>query len=305
MIELSILAHPADLAFFERVARHVLGQLERVQSIDRRVLVFDLSNSTAEDAGRLRAVGDRLLASEAVDEWIELDWSPEVVANTMSRWYGDATFPTRALHGRARYQYAQSFDIAQRPMVLHLDSDVLIHAGDFGWIERACDTFEADPTIVAIVPMGGAPKADRLVEWVIGSKVDRSRFGVGPQVTSGLTSRHLILHRERVSNVLLPLLDHSVDHHWEQAMATQMEQRGVRRYTEISTVEYCWHPHRHNARFVRWLPDLIAAAEAGKFPYRRTGRQWDIMTEGRGFWPWLVLLTRRRFWAWLTRRRLE
>ena len=291
MIELSILAHPADVPFFEITVRHQLRHFANCAAVDRRVILVDLANAQSTQTIELVRVLAKLVAEGHVDSWLEVDWQPDRVRATMERWFGDPDTPPRAARGRPRYQYAYSLDVAERDAVLHLDSDVLFW-GTTEWLERSIATFAADADAVAVVPMAGAPQAASFADWVIGSRRARLAWAEGRHVSHAVTTRHVVLHRSRLA-ALLPL-DASGDQHFESSLSAAMKAHAATRITDVDDRSLAWHPHIHNAAHARATSRLISLVDAGDYPFRRWGKPWDITTEGWKFLPWQLLAVLRR-----------
>lgn len=295
-IELTVLAHPSDLAFLEPTLRHQLRHFAASTSISRRVVVADYALSTPDAVGQLRAVLSRLADEGQIDDVIEVDWTPATVQAAMGRWFGNPETSPRAGRTRARYQYAFSLDVAQRDLVLHLDSDVLFW-GSLGWIDDAPAEFESSADLLAIVPMAGPPQARTRREWVAGPRSAISLWPLGASRSDAVTTRHVVLHRARLA-ALCPL-EANAEEHFEASVSRAMKSAGMTRLTTIGADSLAWHPHDHNDNHARGLERLIQVVEAGGYPYRRWGQPWDISTTGRGYWPWRFARVRqqRRDWA--------
>ncbi len=136
-IELSVLAHPSDLPFLEPTLRHQLRHFAASTAVSRRVVVADYALAKPEAAGQLRRLLGHLADEGAIDDVREVDWAPAAVESAMHRWFGSPDVTPRAGRTRRpRYQYASLIDVAERDLVLHLDSDVLFW-GSLTWIEPA------------------------------------------------------------------------------------------------------------------------------------------------------------------------
>jgi hypothetical protein len=288
VIELSILVHPSDLGFLEPTLRHQLRHFAEATTIDRRVVVLDTSNASTAAVEETRCLVDGLLAHGSLDAVHEVNWAPDIVSESMHRWFGDSSAPPRAARQRPRYQYAHSLDLAQRDVVLHFDSDVLWW-GSLQWLQRAEQQLEAHPSVAAIVPMAGAPQATTWKQWLIGRRSAQLAWPQGDDVSSTITTRHVIIDRRRIDRLLpLSIVD---DEQFESSVSRAMSERSAHRLTTITDTSFAWHPHIHNAAHRRFIAHLIAVVEAGRYPFRRRGKPWDITTEGRRIIPWLC--TRR------------
>lgn len=300
-IELSILAAPSDLPFLEPTVRHLLRVISPSPGIVRRVMVLDPGDRRDAIPSRsflpLQRLADRLCSDGALDEWRAVPWTDADVCLTMERWYGRKDAPPRARGGRARYQYAWSIDSAKEPRVLHLDSDVLFHAPEGRWLERAADLFRERSDIGAVVPMGGVPQARTVPEWLQGPKADVPLHRSGWNTGTSVTSRAVLLDRRILDERVLPLPEGMAGDQWERSLGLGFEAAGLLRYTFVEMEEYFLHPRRHNSFHVRYIEDLIALVEAGRYPYRRWGNPWDITTEGRRCVPWWLTIQRERLEA--------
>ena len=164
----------------------------------------------------LRRLAASFLGAGRVDEVRRVDWTPDVVAGAMARWYGDPWTPTDA-NGRARYQYVHTVESSTEPLVLHVDSDMLFH-GDMGdWLDRIRSMFDQNDDMVAVVPNGVIPQATRRIEWLLGPRFDRPSWPSGWAGTD-VTSRGVLLHRDRVIERALPLVRGAADEQWERSV---------------------------------------------------------------------------------------
>jgi hypothetical protein len=291
-IELSVLAAPGDLPFLPSTIRHQLRTFSACELIDRRALVLDLREDTPTgDKRTLLGLGEKLVEEGLLDDVRTVDWSDERVAASLLRWYGSAGAPRGAgRHGRAaRYQFIYSIDSAARQRVLHLDSDVLVHMSKFTWLEESAEVFSANPKVVAIVPYGEVPQANRAIEWILGERVDRPNYPSGWLFNTDFTSRAFLIDRGRIERALFPLPLPDPAAHLEANIADALRSRQCQKATLVDPTEYFLHPHRHNEHHIRYLEELIELVEQGRYPYRRVGHPWDITTEGRRFIPWWVL----------------
>jgi hypothetical protein len=296
-VELSILAAPGDVAFLQRMVEHQVRAFADSTTVRSRVLVLDDRPSPSPDSTqRLQQLAEGLLTSGVVDEVRSVEWSADVVASAMKRWFGDVEAP-RQTGRRAIYQYVYSFESARLPLVLHLDSDVLFHGRMGMWLDDVQQVFSTDPSAIAVVPNAAIPQATRPSEWLFGRRVHRSRWEPGWSVGTSATSRGLLVHRDRLIGSALPLRRGSLDEQWEASLESTLKARDLRAYSLLGCDTWMLHPHRHNAAHAHWLDCLIAEVEAGSFPYRRFGHPWDITTEGWKFMPWLPRLALR----WLRR----
>ena len=297
-IELSVLAHPSDLAFLEVTLRHQLRHFAASTTISRRVVVADYSGAEAEDARRLRDMIEGLVEEGALDETIDVDWDPVTVGESMQRWFGRADTPPRAGRTRPRYQYAHSLDVAERNLVLHLDSDVLFW-GSLDWVDQSPNRFGESEQLLAIVPMAGPPQARTARDWMLGPRAGRSPWPLGPNRSDSLTTRHVVFHRNRLET-LCPL-DAVGEEHFEAIVTLAMRGAGMHRLTTIGAETLAWHPHDHNDNHCRGIEHLIRVVEAGGYPYRRWGAPWDIATSGRGYLPWRFARARQQHQSWTSR----
>ena len=292
-VELSILAAPSDMPYLPRTLDHQLRAFADSSSIVRRVLVLDQPTSpSVESAEALRRLAGDLLTGGHVDEVRMVDWSTEVVSQAMERWFGDRETPPW-IGRRARYQYVYSFESARAPLVLHLDSDVLFYGRMGMWLDRVVDVFARDSDAIAVIPNAAVPQATRLTEWLLGPRVDRPRWPPGWSVGTGVTSRGLLVHRERLFSRALPL-NGNEDEQWEASLAAALAEKRLHVHSLLGTTHGCC-THTSTMRLTyAGSATLIAEVEAGGYPYRRFGHPWDITTEGWKFWPWLPRLALRR-----------
>jgi hypothetical protein len=288
-VELSILCAPPDLPFLEPTVRHQLRTFAGSPDVGNRVLVIDRGRAPGPDASELDRLGAALVAEGLIDEVRPVDYDPVEQAATMTRWYGGPDASTGAVRQRAIYQYAFSIDRAVCPLVLHLDSDMLFH-GDAGWwLGQAVSILEGRDDVTAIVGNGAVPAPRQPRDWLLGPTRATRRWPPGVHEGFDITSRAVLLHRERLE-AALPLRRDDPGEQWEASLSHALERSGLRRATLVDDRFWMLHPLTHNETHVRHLDGLIDLVERGDVPYRRFGRPWDITTRSWRFLPWRLRL---------------
>ena len=76
----------------------------------------------------------------------------------------------------------------------------------------------------------------------------------------------------------------------ENSFSYTFARKGYARWSMNGYTHWAIHPWRHDANYVRHLDDLIWAVENGIYPFKRTGFQWDMRTEGEHIEEWLAVL---------------
>jgi hypothetical protein len=285
-VELSILAWPGDLGFAEPTIRHQLRTFAACSAIGHRVLVLDIRDSS-EGARRLSDLGARLLQEGLLDEVRPVEWGEDAVRASMQRWYGHADASPKAARERAIHQYAFTVDSARAPLVLHLDSDVLFHGDACWWLDAAVERLAGEAAVAAVMVNGAVPRAHRPVEWAFGRRVLRRRWAEGWQDGPDVSSRGVLLHRDRVL-ASLPLDRPDPSEQWEASLSRGLRHGGFHRSTLVDDRFQMLHPLDQNRAHPRLVAALVAQVEAGRIPFRRFGKPWDITTRGWRRTPWQI-----------------
>src|SRR5262249_15775485 len=137
----------------------------------------------------------------------------------------------RCRAGTANYPYCSAVDASDADYVLHLDSDMLLHAPDGGgWVQEAVATLAEHPDAIAVQPMGGPPIANNLAELVFGRRARPVRDGRGANPGGMVSTRVFVVERSRLYDTFLPLLPNDPGDRWEEAFSTTAQRRGMYRY---------------------------------------------------------------------------
>ena len=176
--------------------------------------------------------------------------------------------------------------------MLHFDSDMLVHDPMHGaWIAESIDILRNNANVAITSPQPGPPRASSLGQWLRGRPDGDS--GVRWVPAGGVSTRIFLMDRERLEGAL-PLENGSTGEALESMLALGLSKAGLERWDRNDHNTWAIHPRRHNQNHIRHLAGLIELVERGRYPYLRTGYNWDIRTEGRHFIPWRVLLLRER-----------
>jgi hypothetical protein len=295
-VELSVNAYVGDLPFLDQTYRHLSRQLSSAP-LRRRRIVVDRRPASGRFSGEFSTtefdrVLDRLLSDGVVDDIDEVDWSVAEVERIADKYFGDPNVVPVAEGGSAIHQYLWAIDTAQSELVLHFDSDMLLHDPNKGmWVSEAI-AFQREHSHVAVTtPQGGPPRAESIRDLVFGSR--RRVKTTGWERSEGVSTRVFLLDRERLCQAL-PLSPLIPGEPLERTLTASLHAAGFSRWNRNDDDAWAIHPRRHNRNHVDNLQGLISLVELGHCPYRRTGYRWDIRTEGRHFLPWRIALARER-----------
>ncbi len=291
-VELSVNVYAGDVPYLDLTYRHIVKQLlvapisRRRIVVDRRLPVgrFSASNSLAE----LDHLLDRLQVDGVVDDVDDVDWTEAEVERVATKYFGHAEAQPVASGGSAIHPYLWAIDTSKSPLVLHFDSDILLHDPNCGdWVREAMAIHRENLNVAVTTPQGGPPQASSARDWLLGNP---QRVIPGQWIRAeSVSTRYFLVDRERLETAL-PLKPRIFGENLELTLTTSLHAAGLDRWNRENDDVWAVHPRRHNQNHVKNLAGLINLVEKGRYPFRRTGYRWDIRTEGRHFIPWWAML---------------
>ena len=88
----------------------------------------------------------------------------------------------------------------------------------------------------------------------------------------------------------LPLIQEKPGEPLENSLTHTFKERGYERWNLTGYNYWAIHPWRHDENYIHYLDELIWAVEHNVYPFRRSGYQWDMRTEGELINEWLKVL---------------
>lgn len=279
----------ADLSYVQRTLPHMIRSL-RYPFVEK-VAAVDLSDPTgkfkgAGSADELLAVLGALVTDGCLDRIDVIPWDDAQVDRIMRKYFGEGGGDIKCSIGTAIYQYLYALDVAAGDFVLHADSDILFRrAGEVHWIDEAIELMLLDESVVITTPEGGPPKAEGVVEYVLGRKM--AKPAARWHTTADVSTRYFLLHKGGMESKLLPIVQKQRDEPLERSLTHTFSMKGLERRSLNDDEQWAIHPLYHDEHFLEHLDDLIWAVENGVFPFRRQGDRYDLLTDGDNIRPWL------------------
>lgn len=281
-----------DVPFLEQTLRHVFRSLDFPFS--ERLIAYDPGNPMGKydsrrrgDPADLLAIFDRLMADGLIDRVDTIPWDEESQAAILKIYFGRDDIALKDFSGAPIYQYLYALDQCTGDYVFHMDSDMLFHTvpGE-SWITQGVAVMRREDKVAFTTCRGGPPQANNWLERLLGRPLGRSP-AVGWTKADTLSTRYFLMDRRRFHDALLPIVQSRPTEPLEDSLSHTLRLRGLERWTTTGAETWSIHPWKHDDNYVAHLDDLIWAVEQGVYPFARTGRRWDMRTEGEHIKEWL------------------
>lgn len=288
-IEVSIMTCPYDINFLELTVPHLIRSLGNVSAL--RTLLVDwapvsgfystIYPSRQED--KFETICRDLVSSGVIDRVVRINYDKELMRKAVR-----GKFQVKHdIRGAPIYGYLYGVLTSNHKYFLHFDSDMLIYKGlGESWINRAISVLDSHADVAAVMPRSGPPTSDLTIHQ------DSSTFSVddrGFYSFSTFSSRLFLVNVERFWSVhpMKPLWLGRLDQlrslwdgqgkalSWECMVSKALSKRNLFRADLFSTDAWSLHPPTKDETFLRYLPDIIAAIEAGRYPPEQAG-QYDL-----------------------------
>jgi len=284
----------SDAPFLEPTLRHMMSALNF--PFDERLVAYDPGRQEGKYTQRIQGnqqeieqILQRLLDDGVIDRVDVIPWNDEEQNRILHKYFGDDQIDLKDFSGAPIYQYLYALDKCKGDYIFHADSDMLFYrSGEGSWIQDGIELFQREPQVIVTTPRGGPPQAKNLFENLTGRSFEKKHKNQWCCVTFTST-RYFLLD---VSKFLatLPLEQEKPGEPLENSLTHTFKIKGYERWTLPSYTYWAIHPWKHDENYIRYLPDLIWAVENNVYPFRRTGYQWDMRTEGKLINEWLKVL---------------
>ncbi len=289
-VTLQINLAPSDWPHARYILPHQLRQW--ANQVDEVLLILDLHRSHGrfaegweERRPKLQHLIDECCAQYPHVRLQEVDYSPKVVADVSTMFFGGRTIPPKDFRGGPFYSYFFGLYSAKHNYVFHLDSDMMFGGGSSIWISESIQLLTDRPDILFCAPLPGPPTPDGRLR----SQVAQPESHSSPAFRfSSLSSRLFLLDRNRFTSQLkqLPL---TYTHTWgiikalvegnymyelpEDIFTKAMLKHSLFRVEFLGKSPGMWsiHPPYRSESFYQALPELIQRIETGDIPEAQRG----------------------------------
>ena len=284
----------SDASFLEATLRHMIPALS--YPFSEHLVAYDPGRQEGKYAQRIQgdqntieAILQRLLDDKIIDRVDVIPWTDDEQQRILHTYFGSAEIDLKDFSGAPIYQYLYALDRCQGDYVFHADSDMLFHrAGKNSWIAEGIALMQHEPRVIVTCPRAGPPQARNWLEKLTGRSFEPAPSEKWRHVDFTST-RYFLMDRAKFRSCL-PLVQAKPGEPLENSLTHTFKLRGVEQWNLTTLEHWTIHPWRHDENYVRYLDDLIWAAENGVYPFKRTGHRWDMRTEGEHINEWLAVL---------------
>jgi hypothetical protein len=288
-IEVSIMTCPYDVNFLELTVPHLIRSLGNVSAL-RTLLVdwapvsgFYATKYSRRQEDRFESICRDLVSSGVIDRVVRINYDKELMRKAVR-----GKFQVRHdIRGYPIYGSFYGLLTSKHKYFLHFDSDMFIYKGlGEHWIIRAISVLDSNADVAAVMPRGGPPTSDITIYQ------DKNTFSVddrGFYSFSTFSSRLFLVDVERFWSLhpMKPLWLGRRDQlrslwdgqgkalSWESMVSKALSERNLLRADLFSTDAWSLHPPTKDETYLRYLPDIIDAIEAGRYPPEQVG-QYDL-----------------------------
>lgn len=284
----------SDAPFLEPTLRHMIRALNF--PFDEKLVSYDPGKQEGKYTQRVQgrqeeieAILQRLLRDGVIDRVDIIPWEEAEQKRILKKYFGSDAIDLKDFSGAPIYQYLYALDQCKGDYVFHTDSDMLFHrARETSWIHDALEFFPQQPHVIVTTPRGGPPQARNWLERFTGRSFEKMPDTQWRRVTFTST-RYFLLDMAKFETCL-PLVQSKAGEPLENSLTHTFNLKGYERWSLSTYDHWAIHPWRHDENYLRYLDDLIWAVENNVYPFRRTGYQWDMRTEGKHIDEWLTVL---------------
>ena len=220
-----------------------------------------------------------------------VSYEPKEIKEVNKFQFGHDYSETHCFRGYPIYGSCKQFLETDSKYVLHLDSDMFFYeAPGFSWIQEGVRVMEENDNILCVLPRGGPPTHDSsLNQGTTHYEIDKKR---GLYLFKNFTSRHYLIHRERILN-LLPmkpvwlswrepiksrLFGNGKMLCWETMVEQAVEKSSFWRADLMTDQAWSLHPGDRSQLFHRMLPQILSRVGKNQFPEGQRGH-FDLQLE--------------------------
>lgn len=293
-VSFTVNACNSDAPFLEQTLRHMFRALN-FAFCEKRV-AYDPGRQEGKYTERIQgsqnaveAILKRLLDEKIIDCVDVIPWNESEPNRILQHYFGRADIDLKDFSGAPIYQYLYALDRCSGDYIFHVDSDMLFYRSDTqSWIDEGLALLQREPQVIVATPQGGPPQARNWFERLTGRS-----FEGEPRTAwhhASFTSTRYFLMDKAKFQACLPLQQARPGEPLENSLSHTFTKKGYQRWSMNGYRHWAIHPWKHDANYVRYLDDLIWAVENGVYPFKRTGFQWDMRTEGEHIEEWLAVL---------------
>jgi hypothetical protein len=284
----------SDAPFLEPTLRHMMRSLN--YPFAERLVAYDPGSQEGKYTQRIQGsqneiegILQRLLDDGVIDRVDVIPWASEEQNRILTKYFGSHKIDLKDFSGAPIYQYLYALDRCTNDYVFHTDSDMLFHrSGNGSWIADGLELFEKEPHVIVTTPRGGPPQARNWFERLTGRSFE-PEFQTQWRCATFTSTRYFLMDIAKF-RACIPLIQVKAGEPLENSLTHTIKEKGYERWTLSGYTHWAIHPWRHDENYIRYLDDLIWAVENNVYPFRRTGYQWDMRTEGKLINEWLKVL---------------
>jgi hypothetical protein len=284
----------SDAPYLEQTLRHMMRALnfpfaERIATYDPGRQVGKYAERIQGNQNEVERILQTLLDEKLIDRVDVIPWTVEEKNRILMKYFGDSSIDLKDFSGAPIYQYLYALDACTSDYIFHVDSDMLFYRqGERSWIYEGLQLLKQEQKVIVATPQGGPPQARNWFEQLTGLS-----FEPKPKTAwhhASFTSTRYFLMDKAKFTACLPLQQSKPGEPLENSLSHTFTKKGYQRWSMNGYKHWAIHPWRHDENYIRYLDDLIWAVENNVYPFRRTGYQWDMRTEGKLINEWLKVL---------------
>ena len=283
-----------DIPFIEKTLRSMLRSFnypfhERLVALDPGKPVGQYLDRQAGALDELKSILKRLRVDGLIDRVDEVPWDEGHYESLLRKYFSRDGIDLKDVKGAPIYQYLFALNQCTGDYIFHVDSDMLFYCdSQRAWIDDAIEMMQANPSVVFASCKNGPPQAQNFLEGLLGHPL-RSQSKKLWHKASTVSTRNFLLDRKRLENHMLPLLQAKPTEPLENSFTHTLNVKGFERRA-MNAGSWAIHPLYHDENFIQNLDDLIWAVENDVYPFKRTGKQWNMYTDEKNIKLWLATI---------------
>ncbi|OCQ92695.1 hypothetical protein BCD64_08055 [Nostoc sp. MBR 210] len=281
-----------DTPFIDKILRSMMRSLD--YPFSERLVALDPGKPSGKYLERqtgqideLRTKLAQLQTEGIIDRVDEIPWDEELQRSVLKKYFGRDDIDVKDFDGAPIYQYLFALEQCTGDYILHVDSDVLFYrdATRQSWIDEGIEMLQANPSVVIATCEGGPPQAKSFLEKLTGRPA-KSKPKKLWNKAGNVSTRYFLLDRQRLEKQVLPLLQKDIKEPLENSITHTFKVKGFERWS-MTAGTWAIHPVEHGENFIKHLDDLMWAVENNVYPFKRSGKRWNMHTDGNDIKPWL------------------
>ena len=298
-VEVSILTCPHDTDFLGITVPHLINSLVGLNAL--RTLLVDWMPVTGHyskiypprQEEKFMEICDELVAMGCIDRVVRIPYDEKTVAALMDSAFQGKFRATHNIRGYPIYGSIYAVLSTKKRYLVHFDADMMIHqGGSKTWIEYGISLLDRHDDVGAVMPRSGPPTHSG-IPYQGSEKFEHDPRGF--HSFSSFSSRVYLIDvlKFRSLHPVEPLWLGRRDKirsffdgrgqalSWESIITKAFRQKSLRRADLLNHDSWSLHPPSRTKLFYDYLPDIIAAVEAGVYPPEQSGH-YDLCLE---HWP--------------------